>query len=613
MNTFIRSRFVWIAAVVLAAIMLIGAAAAPAMSSPSTSSSDDRATATRFADAVDLSPLDGIAIYHRGRVLSFPSFASSYGRFLTGNRELDGQTPVFTILDLAFRPERYRSMRSLYVKKKLIRSKIAKTMVAEAESQVASLRAAGDQSLTPEQLESTLSDMKAMAAEFMDDGMITPQLFEEPAIRSLLDTMSLDILRGAKPVQAIKGGLSLLEPGRVAREMTIIPPTTGEPEDRWHTLDEVGAGQVNGMSQDDMQALSGAWTQLGRAWRSENAAAVSEAVATIASRVPTLASNAELYPDARRLELESWYFRARNMTWAWIPFAFTLIPLTLFVVFRWPNAYRIGFVMFFAAFALQTAALVLRWHISGRWPNSNMFEAVTTAAWFGGAFALLFEVFGRKLPLRGLMALGSSVASMAALMAAYLYPLSLDPHISNRMPVLLDIWLYIHTNVIIFSYCLIFMGSVSATGYLIYRTYLLMAGKSKNSAAIEAAKVGGAASIIMTGPSGESIISRGRTTPGQILDGTTMILMELGAIMLWAGLIMGAIWADHSWGRPWGWDPKEVFALNSFLIFAILIHVRLKAKDKGLWTAIIAIIGCVVMLFNWIIINFTIAGLHSYA
>src|SRR5262249_6132591 len=98
-----------------------------------------------------------------------------------------------------------------------------------------------------------------------------------------------------------------------------------------------------------------------------------------------------------------------------------------------------------------------------------------------------------------------------------------------------------------------------------------------------------------------------------VLDGTTMVLMELSFILLWTGLCMGAIWADHSWGRPWGWDPKEVFALNTFIIFALLVHVRLKVKDKSLWTALLAVLGCAVMLFNWIIINFTISGLHSYA
>jgi ABC-type transport system involved in cytochrome c biogenesis permease subunit len=136
--------------------------------------------------------------------------------------------------------------------------------------------------------------------------------------------------------------------------------------------------------------------------------------------------------------------------------------------------------------------------------------------------------------------------------------------------------------------------------------------------------MGGAGELMMTGgPSGNDGDLAGataagggtadRTSAAQVFDGVTMVLMELAFVMLWAGLVMGAIWADHSWGRPWGWDPKEVFALNTFLIFAVLVHVRLKAKDKGLWTAVLAVIGAGVMLFNWIVVNFVITGLHSYA
>ena len=92
-----------------------------------------------------------------------------------------------------------------------------------------------------------------------------------------------------------------------------------------------------------------------------------------------------------------------------------------------------------------------------------------------------------------------------------------------------------------------------------------------------------------------------------------MVLMELSFVMLWAGLVMGAIWADHSWGRPWGWDPKEVFALETFVVFLLLVHVRWRVKDKGFWTALLALVGAGVMLFNWIVVNFVITGLHSYA
>jgi len=148
------------------------------------------------------------------------------------------------------------------------------------------------------------------------------------------------------------------------------------------------------------------------------------------------------------------------------------------------------------------------------------------------------------------------------------------------------------------------MAAVTAFLYLIYR---LGGGKPDH------VRVGGAGSMIIKTPTGESYLADAKSSAGQIFDGATMVLMELAFILLWTGLVMGAIWADHSWGRPWGWDPKEVFALNTFIILALLVHVRIKVKDKGLWTAFLAIAGCAVMLFNWIAINFLIVGLHSYA
>ena len=237
-----------------------------------------------------------------------------------------------------------------------------------------------------------------------------------------------------------------------------------------------------------------------------------------------------------------------------------------------------------------------------------MFEAVTTSAWFAAIFALIMEVVVRRTRMSGIRRLASAICSMVAMMATRLYPLELSASISNKMPVLHDIWLYIHTNVIIFSYALIFLAAISAGLYMLWR---LVSRDGKGTDAW--ARAGGAGFLIVPRAGGQAGLVSTRTGFGHVLDGTTMILVELSFILLWAGLVMGAIWADHSWGRPWGWDPKEVFALNTFIIYAMLIHVRLKVKDKGMWTAVLAIAGCAVMLFNWIIINFTISGLHSYA
>lgn len=97
------------------------------------------------------------------------------------------------------------------------------------------------------------------------------------------------------------------------------------------------------------------------------------------------------------------------------------------------------------------------------------------------------------------------------------------------------------------------------------------------------------------------------------MDWSHLIILNMVFIMLFVGTVLGAVWADYSWGRPWGWDPKEVFALNTWLVYAVLIHSRFAAREKGIWTAWLSIVGCLMMVFNWCFVNFYIVGLHSYA
>jgi len=99
----------------------------------------------------------------------------------------------------------------------------------------------------------------------------------------------------------------------------------------------------------------------------------------------------------------------------------------------------------------------------------------------------------------------------------------------------------------------------------------------------------------------------------QQADWSHLIVLNMMFVMLFVGVILGAVWADYSWGRPWGWDPKEVFAMNTWIVYAILIHLRFVTKNKGLWTAWTSVIGCLMMAFNWCFVNFYIVGLHSYA
>ncbi len=543
-----------------------------------------------FESQVDLSPFDGIAVQADGRIKSFGSFAHGEMAFVSGPKRINGQSPEFTYLDLLLRPQAYADADVIYVKGAIVRKPIAEAL----------LRA-----------DATLA---ARMDAFMKTGLISEALLSRPELEPVLMEMRSDLLRTAKSMDAVQGARTVMSPEYLLRQLRIVPAAPTDRDQRWSSIREivllaadpsaikaagVTADPIPGIDEAKQRACAAAWKRLVEGWTSGDAVVVNGAVSQIAEILPTMSPAA--YPDANRLRWESWYFSNGNLVWIWLVYALSVTLLLLGLVYRWKGARMAGLVVFLAAFALQSGALALRWWISSRWPNSNMFEAVTTAAWFGGCAAFVIEVIVRRRPSAGIFALASGVSSAVALMAAHFLPVQLNAQVSNMMPVLHDVWLYIHTNVIIFSYCLIFMSAVSAAIYLGYR---VLGGKAVY------ARVGGSAQVLSA--SGAADPLRGEKF-GEVLDGVTMLLMKLSFVLLWTGIAMGAIWADHSWGRPWGWDPKEVFALNTFVVFAVLVHVRYRAIDKGLWTALLSVVGAAVMLFNWIVINFVITGLHSYA
>jgi cytochrome c-type biogenesis protein CcsB len=552
-----------------------------------------------FASQIDLQTLGTIAVQNDGRIKSMSSFANEMVGFVAGPRAIAGQDPLFTYFDMLFRPDAYRDADVIYVKGAGPRKNIVETVLRTDNSPAMQER------------------MKA----FEEHGLISETLIVKPEVVALLREMRKDLIRTAKVVDAIDSALGVKDPRFLLQQLRIVPRGDGDMQKPWHGIEEImfadgGSEPVPGamlllaqkgeppadLTPEQRAGVADAWRLFVNSWLAADPAGVNRAIAGLNTKLAQV--DLANYPDQDRLSWEHWYFKHDHMTRVWLVYMAASIFLLLGFVWKWRTATWIGFGVFGVAVLLHTFAVLLRWYIADRWPNSNMFEAVTTSAWFGCLGAIVIEWFTRKTAMRGLFALGGAVSAMVALMAAHFLPVQLNPNITNMMPVLHDVWLYIHTNVIIFSYVLIFMAAVSAAIYIVHRWF---------GGAPAYAKVGGAASLIVTGPHGEQRMVDGRASFGEVLDGVTMVLMEISFVLLWAGIVMGAIWADHSWGRPWGWDPKEVFALNTFIVFLLLVHVRLKVKDKGMWTAWLALIGAAVMLFNWIVINFVITGLHSYA
>ncbi len=526
-----------------------------------------------FESQVEMTPWsDKVAVFTNGRVKSFETFARSFMPHIMGPRKFEKQSPTFTYFDMLIRPERYMGESIIFVKHKGLRAAIIGELNTNEPS------------------------VKERADIFMKTGLVSREILQRAKVRSLLGRLRQDVRRFAAPVETIDNAIGASDPRNLWAVLKVIPPKSGLFDEKWTTLDGVTDS-----------AIIESWGVMVDAWKAGDATTVNAELQTLATLLPALGAGSDIYPEATKLKLESLYFRMGNFTSIWLVYLVSTILLLMGFVYQFKRVGTLGLVFFTLAVILNTVAVIWRWYVSGRFPNANMFEAITTAAWMGGVFGIMMEIILRKSSMKYVFSLGAGISAIVALLAVRLYPLELNPHISNKMPVLHDVWLYIHVNFIIFAYCLIFVAAVASTIYLVRRFIQKLQGQDGRD---DYARAGGVASLVEVRPKNKPALSN---NIGSVLDGATMILVELSFILLWAGIVMGAIWADHSWGRPWGWDPKETFALNTFIIFIVLIHARIKVKDKGLWTAWLALIGCAVMLFNWIIINFTISGLHSYA
>jgi cytochrome c-type biogenesis protein CcsB len=574
--------------------------------------------ASEFSSALELDPMRHAAVLDDGRIKTFETLARERIKHVNSLATRKGDA-VLIYLDLLLSAEHHYSSPSILIRKVPFRRELIRAV---------------RMTVPPPMRQGVLAEPELERIE--TSGRVSAEFLDQPAVRQALSMLERDLMRTSKESISLGNARMLMAPENLLGMWRAIPPPGGTDHDPWFPLSAVlrssaapaddvhstvssGAAGIPGLAAETAQKLRNSWDALSRAWRFQDAEAANQAMKGLLAGFQQAAP--ELYPSASRLSWETWYHRSYKLTWVWIIYLAAVPFLLMAAVLKlgWPR--RVGLALFLIGFALHTLAIGVRWYLAGRIPNANMFEAITASAWLGGLVAMILELIVRRFPVKNLFALAATTYAMFAMMIGYFQPVVLgsspiDNDITTVMPVLdRTIWLYIHTNMIIASYALIFFGSVTALIWLVMNWVASNGGwpsllSSWSGDGDLEARAGGAASLMLRpgGFVGSSNIGLSKT-----LDGATMIFMELSFLTLLVGTVLGAVWADVSWGRPWGWDPKEVFALNTWLVFLVLVHVRLKVSRKAYWTAVIAVIGCAVMLFNWLCVNFVIVGLHSYA
>jgi cytochrome c-type biogenesis protein CcsB len=243
-------------------------------------------------------------------------------------------------------------------------------------------------------------------------------------------------------------------------------------------------------------------------------------------------------------------------------------------VFKW-LALSVSFLIVFI-FVYHGIGLGFRWYISGHEPWSNGYEAVIFISWVTTLAGIFFS---RKNPV-----VLAGTAILASMMIFVTEMNLLDPEITPLQPVLKSYWLMIHVAVITSSYG--FLGLAAILGLINLNLYIFKNQKN--------------AQLIQLNISELTYISE--------------MTMTIGLFMLTIGTFLGGIWANESWGRYWGWDPKETWALVSVLVYAVILHLRFIPALSGKFVFnVVSLWGYSAILFTFFGVNFYLVGLHSYA
>jgi cytochrome c-type biogenesis protein CcsB len=282
-----------------------------------------------------------------------------------------------------------------------------------------------------------------------------------------------------------------------------------------------------------------------------------------------------VYPAAETLRFEHGYMTLHPFRKAWIVYLCAILVLLLTALWMTKFGYRLTWLLVLIGLGFEIYGFACRILISGRPPVTNMYETVIWVSFGAMLFAVILEAIYRK---RYFFYAGIP-ASILALIVADSQPTILDAAINPLTAVLRNnMWLTIHVLTIVSSYAAFVL--TAALGHIALTMSLW--GKRYAGPATEV----------------QFFIYRA---------------MQIGVLLLAAGTILGGVWANYSWGRFWGWDPKETWALITLLCYLALLHGRLAGWWGGFGLAVGSVVCFLSVLMSWYGVNFVLGkGLHSY-
>jgi len=242
--------------------------------------------------------------------------------------------------------------------------------------------------------------------------------------------------------------------------------------------------------------------------------------------------------------------------------------------FKWASTASV--IVFLLAFFFHSLGLAMRWYIAGYAPWTNAYESMVFIGW---ASILAGLIFVRRAPVSL-----TATALLASLILMVAHLNWLNPEITSLVPVLKSYWLIIHVAVITSSYG--FFALAAILGLMSLILMVLMTGKNRND--------------LMQNIKEFNLIGE--------------VTLIIGLYLMTIGTFLGAVWANESWGRYWGWDPKETWALITVLVYSFITHMRHIPGFRGMFAfSFASLIGFSSVLMTYFGVNYYLSGLHSYA
>jgi cytochrome c-type biogenesis protein CcsB len=288
-----------------------------------------------------------------------------------------------------------------------------------------------------------------------------------------------------------------------------------------------------------------------------------------------VALSPSVYPDFTSLQREVHYNSFHPFRKAMFFYAIAFVIVLASWRVKNPGFYWIGFAAFVAGVIVHGYAFYLRVMISGRAPVTNMYESVVWVSFGAAFFAMILEsVYRQRYYIVGAVPL-----SILLLLLADQFPAVLDPSLGPLVPVLRNNWLiWVHVPTITLGYAA-FMVAMGV-GHIALAYYVFA-------------------------PQSRQTIAK--------LENLVYRAMQIGVLLLAAGTILGGVWAHYAWGRFWGWDPKETWALIALVSYLIPLHGRLAGWLSNYALSVASVVCFMSVLMAWYGVNFVLGkGLHSY-